>query len=200
MIQTGIEMGKESDNFLYYKYIWYFGLSTTNWHLHVKYKLVLAKSMCQQLNSNHKGVCHLPLWRLNPMLLKLPTFNTRWGEFRVENEALCAPGELVEQVFRRLDLFRIWFHDPSPVYCAVLSLQSCPALWDPMDSSPPGSSAHGILQARILKWVAISFSGGSSSYEVNLLLCLLQWQVGSLPLAPPRKPPGMPISSYLEKH
>ena len=121
MIWTGIEMGKESDNFLYYKYIWYFGLSTTNWHLHVKYKLALAKSMCQQLNSNHKGVCHLPLWRLNPMLLKLPTFNTPWGEFRVENEALCAPGKLVEQVFRWLDLFRIWFHDPSPVYCAVLS-------------------------------------------------------------------------------
>ena len=38
------------------------------------------------------------------------------------------------------------------------SLQSCPTLWDPIDCSPPGSSAHGILQARILEWVAISFS------------------------------------------
>ena len=38
------------------------------------------------------------------------------------------------------------------------SLQSCPTLCDPMDSSPPGSSVHGILQARILEWVAISFS------------------------------------------
>ena len=37
-------------------------------------------------------------------------------------------------------------------------LQSCPTLCDPMDSSPPGSSVHGILQARILEWVAISFS------------------------------------------
>ena len=36
--------------------------------------------------------------------------------------------------------------------------KSCPALWDPMDCSPPDSSVHGILQARILKWVAISFS------------------------------------------
>ena len=36
--------------------------------------------------------------------------------------------------------------------------QSCPALCDPMDCSPPGSSVHGILQARILEWVAISFS------------------------------------------
>ena len=40
--------------------------------------------------------------------------------------------------------------------------QSCPTLCYPVDCSPPGSSAHGILQARILEWVAISFSGGSS--------------------------------------
>ena len=37
-------------------------------------------------------------------------------------------------------------------------IQSCPTLSDPMDCSPPGSSAHGILQARTLEWVAISFS------------------------------------------
>ena len=37
------------------------------------------------------------------------------------------------------------------------SLQSCPTLCDPMDCSPPGSSVHGILQARIAEWVAISF-------------------------------------------
>ena len=42
------------------------------------------------------------------------------------------------------------------------SLQSCPTLWDPMDCSPPDSSVHGILQARILEWVAIPFSRGSS--------------------------------------
>ena len=40
--------------------------------------------------------------------------------------------------------------------------QSCPTLCDPMDCSIPGSSAHGIFQARILEWVAISFSRGSS--------------------------------------
>ena len=36
--------------------------------------------------------------------------------------------------------------------------QLCPTLWDPVDCSLPGSSVHGILQARILEWVAISFS------------------------------------------
>ena len=40
--------------------------------------------------------------------------------------------------------------------------QSCPTLCDPMDYSLPGSSVHGIFQARILEWVAISFSRRSS--------------------------------------
>ena len=42
------------------------------------------------------------------------------------------------------------------------SIQSCLTLCDPMDCSSPGSSVRGILQARILEWVAISFSRGSS--------------------------------------
>ena len=41
-------------------------------------------------------------------------------------------------------------------------LQLCLTLCNPMDHSPPGSSVHGILQARILEWVAIPFSRGSS--------------------------------------
>ena len=41
---------------------------------------------------------------------------------------------------------------------AAKSLQSCPTLCDPIDGSPPGSSIPGILQARTLEWVAISFS------------------------------------------
>ena len=41
---------------------------------------------------------------------------------------------------------------------AAKSLQSCPTLCDPRDSSPPGSPVPGILQARTLEWVAISFS------------------------------------------
>ena len=39
--------------------------------------------------------------------------------------------------------------------------QSCPTLSDPMDCSLPGSSAHGIFQARVLEWVAMAFSGQS---------------------------------------
>ena len=41
---------------------------------------------------------------------------------------------------------------------AAKSLQSCPTVCDPIDDSPPGSPVPGILQARTLEWVAISFS------------------------------------------
>ena len=66
----------------------------------------------------------------------------------------------------------------------VLSVLSRVWLCDPMDWSLPGSSVHGIFQARILEWVAISWSRGSSQpRKSNLcLLHLLQWQANSLPL------------------
>ena len=47
-------------------------------------------------------------------------------------------------------------------YLKVLVVQFCPTNWDPVDWSPPGFSVHEILQARILEWVAIPFSMGSS--------------------------------------
>ena len=43
---------------------------------------------------------------------------------------------------------------------AAKSLQSCPTLYNLMDCSLPGSSVHGICQARVLEWVAIAFSSG----------------------------------------
>ena len=68
---------------------------------------------------------------------------------------------------------QLWF---SFVCCAAKSLQSCPTLCDPIDRSPPGSPVPGILQARTLEWVAISFSNtwkwkvkGKSLSSVQLL-------------------------------
>ena len=43
--------------------------------------------------------------------------------------------------------------------------QSCPAGSDPMDFSPPGSSVHGIFQARVLEWGAIAFSDNDMKYD-----------------------------------
>ena len=64
--------------------------------------------------------------------------------------------------------------------------QSCPTLCDPVDCSPPGSSVHGILQVRILEWVTISFSRGSSQPRD-------QTQVSCIAGALTSEPPGKPI-------
>ena len=54
--------------------------------------------------------------------------------------------------------FSCFFDDPAAAAAAAKSLQSCLTLCDPIDGSPPGSAVPGILQARTLEWVAISFS------------------------------------------
>ena len=58
--------------------------------------------------------------------------------------------------FIKLRVVKEFVHDH--MAAAAKSLQSCPTLWDPIDGSPPGSPIPGILQARTLEWVAISFS------------------------------------------
>ena len=78
------------------------------------------------------------------------------------------------------------------VYAKLLQL--CPTVCDPMDCSPLGSSVHGILHALILELPFPSFSCHFLLQGIFLiqgskprLLYLLHWQIGSLPLAPPRK-------------
>ena len=67
----------------------------------------------------------------------------------------------------------------------VLVTQLCPTLCDPMDSSPPGSSVHGILQARMLEWVVTSFSRDLPNPGIKPRSPALQ--AGSLPSEPPGK-------------
>ena len=62
-----------------------------------------------------------------------------------------------------IDKVNDWMHA-----CSVI--QSCPTLCNPMDCSPPGSSFHGIFQARVLAWVAISFS--RRSYQPGVGACV----------------------------
>ena len=66
-----------------------------------------------------------------------------------------------------------------------------------MDCNPPGSSVHGILQARILDWVVKPSSGGSSQpRDPTHISCLLHWQVDSLPLCHLGSPSVAYITSY----
>ena len=68
---------------------------------------------------------------------------------------------IVIQYFNNFTPFKVirkyWLYS---LYCCLVA-RSCPTLCDPMDRSLPWSSVHGISQARILEWVAISFSRGS---------------------------------------
>ena len=63
--------------------------------------------------------------------------------------------------------------------CGCSVTQSCPSLCDPMDCSPPGSFVHGVLQARVLEWVAMPSSGGCSlpraQTHVSCISCIGRW-------------------------
>ena len=83
------------------------------------------------------------------------------------------------------------------------SLQFCLTLWDPMDCSPPGSSTHGIQQARILEWVAVPSSLGIfPTQESNLGLwhcreILYCWATGVMHITSPSWPFLLPSPSHL---
>ena len=67
-----------------------------------------------------------------------------------------------------LPLSSLKAHSSSFSAAAAKSLQSCPTLCDPTDGSPPGSPVPGILQARTLEWVAISFSSDAWKWKVKV--------------------------------
>ena len=76
----------------------------------------------------------------------------------------------------------------------------CPTLCDPMDCSPPGSSVHGLFQAK-MEWIAVSYSRGfswsrkipDSGSNSHILL----WQADSLPLVPPGRRAWQPTPVFL---
>ena len=89
-----------------------------------------------------------------PWEFSVPLLNPQAGKPDVGFRTFTTVGEL------------LWYYwSPvcgSPTQRVAQVTQLCPTLCHPMDCSPPGSSVHGILQARILEWVAILFSRGSS--------------------------------------
>ena len=86
-------------------------------------------------------------WPVNPYTLcPFPSHTTFWPNFKV--------------LFSLVLLLHWPPHWAQKVPANAKALQSCPTLYDPVDRSPPGSSVHGILHARILEWVAIPSSSG----------------------------------------
>ena len=99
-----------------------------------------------------------------------------WG-FRTKLKAIGFIGKLYRHSWPFFCLYSIFLSLPCWGLFERKSeskvTQLCPTLCDPMDCSPPGSSIHGIFQARILEWVAISFSRRSSQPRDWTLVSLI---------------------------
>ena len=101
-------------------------------------------------------------------------FHAKMGSIKDRNGKDITEAEDIKKRWQEYteELYKKDLHDPDNHDDVITNLepdilesevaQSCPTLCDPKDCSLPDSSIHGILQARILEWVAISFSRGSS--------------------------------------
>ena len=121
--------------------------------------------------------------------LRFKKINYKYKEQDRPDSAIIQMNEKVLMVTNQhifcIDRKKVLKNQVDILLCCAKSLQSCPTLCDPMDYSMPGFSVRGILQARILEWVATTFCRGSSQpRDWTCVLCLLHWQEGSLPLAP----------------
>ena len=92
-------------------------------------------------------------------------------------------------------LHRRWilYHWAAAAAAAAKSLQPCPTLYDPIDRSPPGSAVPGILQARTLEWVAISFSSACKC-KVKVKLLSRVWLLATPWITAHQAPPSMGFS------
>ena len=100
------------------------------------------------------------------------TEQINWTEL---NDLLKAELECVHLLTSQGHIYmHVYLHMCILIVVVVLVAQSCPILRDPMDYSPPGSSVHGILQARMLERVAIPFS--NSLLHFRQILYLLSYQ------------------------
>ena len=118
------------------------------------------------------AVLILPQIKLNPQLLHCAFFSV---ENANESQGRDIPFPLSSL--------------PTSGACSQL-LQSCLTLWDPVDCSPPDSSVHGDSPGKYIgtRWHALLQGIFLTQGSHLCLLCLLHWQVGSLPLVPPGKP------------
>ena len=114
---------------------------------------------------------HLILYRPHLLLPPIPssirvfsnesTLRMRWPKYWSFSFSISPSNEYPGLISFRMDwlnLLTVQGTLKSLAAAAAKSRQSCPTLCDPIDGRPPGSSVPGILQARTLEWVAISFS------------------------------------------
>ena len=140
-----------------------------------------------QLVSNKLG------WPLPYIASVLPSVWMFWGCTSVHRWQGRAPGG--ERKQSKVNQLRAAFGQTNvPLFAAAAkSLQSCPTLCDPIDGSPPGSPAPGILQAKTLEWVAISFSN-AWKWKVKVKSLSHVWLYATPWTAAHQAPPSMGFS------
>ena len=131
------------------------------------------------LSSPYSGSCTSPFNLRNTTLLP-KNISQRSSPVRCS----VLKVSVIKWVWKMLHIIKSW-RGVCVCVCVcvyVLVTQSCTILCDPMDCSSPGSSVHGILQARTLEWVAIPFSRGSSQSSqprdqthISCISCTSRW-------------------------
>ena len=92
-----------------------------------------------------------------PRVMEIKTKINKWDLIKFKN--FCTAKDAISKLKREPSEWeKIIANETTAAAAAAKSLQSCPTLCHPIDGSPPGSAIPGILQARTLEWVAISFS------------------------------------------
>ena len=128
-------------------------------------------------------ICLCQLLQLSKAKWKEKSLNVRvrWISKRIESKFLflmCRQSQQSHFIQIKAQTFKgLMYSLPCPHFLllspCVLVAQSCLTLCNPTDCSPTGSSVHGILQARILEWLAIPFSRGSSQFgDQTLVPCI----------------------------
>jgi len=122
-------------------------------HLNVRPETIklLEENIGKTLSDiNHSRILYDP----PPRIMEIKTKISKWDLIKLKS--FCTMKETINKVKRQLSEWEKIIANESEV------AQSCPTLCDPMDCSLQGSPVYGIFQARVLEWVAISFSRGSS--------------------------------------
>ena len=111
-------------------------------------------------------------------LYGIEALDRQMWEVRLKTELVLLVGIRCQELLKDLEERMSLQH----VTLLLFSCYDARVFYNPMDCSLPGSSIHGLFQARILEWVPISFSRGIFPTQVSHP-CFLRWQVDSLPLS-----------------